>query len=60
MQSGIHGGQVDLIDFRKVKDPTTFLHFEDFVLVKTSLFSIGVQTLLSRLGGYIGGGRTLF
>jgi hypothetical protein len=39
---------------------TVVLHFEDSVLVKTSLFSIGLQTLLTRLGGYIGGGRTLF
>ena len=30
------------------------------VLVHKSRLSIGIKTLLTRLGGYIGGGRTLF
>ena len=34
--------------------------FDSTVLVQRSSFSVGTQTLLTRLGGYIGGGRTLF
>ena len=34
--------------------------FDSTVLVQRSSFSVGNQTLFTSLGGYIGGGRTLF
>jgi hypothetical protein len=39
---------------------STLLQFEDVVLVKESSFSISPQTLLTRIGGSIGFGRTCF
>ena len=39
---------------------TTSILFEKHAIVHKASFSIGHITLLSRIGGYIGGGRTLF
>ena len=39
---------------------TTYILFEKHAVVHKASFSIGQITLLSRIGGYIGGGRTLF
>jgi hypothetical protein len=38
----------------------TSILFDEYAVVHKASFSIGPITLLARIGGYIGGGRTLF
>ena len=47
-------------NYRPSSVRVVILRFDNEVLLKSSRFSIGYQTLLTRLGGYIGLGRTVF
>ena len=47
-------------NYRPSSVRVVILRFDNEVILKSSRFSIGYQTLLTRLGGYIGFGRTVF
>ena len=54
------GEEVERAENQDNEGKALVLGFEESVLVRSTVLSIGVKTLLTRLGGYIGGGRTLF